>query len=83
MCEKDLGELRRVIETSINTEVLDQKRVSDYQLCYLMRSGLMAILDVSRRTLEEQTQDIIEYTSALSGREAWTGEQDAMLTCDL
>lgn len=61
-----LEELRKVIETSVNMEALEQKRVSDYQLCYLMTAGPMAILDVSRRTLEEQTQDIIDYATALS-----------------
>lgn len=61
-----LDELRKVIETSVNMEALEQKMVSDYQLCHLMTAGPMAILDVSRRTLEEQTQDIIDYATALS-----------------
>lgn len=53
-------------------KVLDDKaiqfthRISDYQLCNLIRRGINSLLDVAHQTLEETIEDLMEYSKIFS-----------------
>lgn len=66
MANEELRELIKVVDGYFDISLLDEKSVTDYQLCFLLRNGLQGILDVSRRALAEQTEDLLEYVKALS-----------------
>lgn len=57
-----------MLRESLNENLIENKTISDYQACFLVKKGKLGILDVARRTLYEQTNDILEYAEALSSK---------------
>lgn len=64
-----LGEINNILEESLDREICgNEGSIDDRHLCTLLKSGVNALLDVSRKALDETTQDILEYTETISGK---------------
>lgn len=51
----------------LDLSILQHKQPSEYQLCFLVQpAAALGLLQVSRRALQEHTQDILDYAGALS-----------------
>jgi len=42
------------------------KKLNEYQVCYLLKDGIDGLLDVARKTLQEATEDVQSYAEELS-----------------
>ena len=62
LSDQDLNDLHLSIQDIIDEDVCYGKgALPQHQRCYAVKSGIDSLLDVARKTLSEQTEDIVEY----------------------
>lgn len=91
-----LSFIKESLEEIIDAEKLgiEERSLSDYQLCFIIRPGVRGVLDVARKALHETTLDILELSRALSStagllatttrgecRYQWAGRQCQVHEC--
>ena len=61
-----LRDIRLEVQEILNDDIDRKATLSQHRKCYAIKAGHNGLLDVARRTLNECTDDVSEYASALA-----------------
>lgn len=70
LCNEQISRVAEHIALLIDPDADCSRSMTDYQLCFALRAGLSGLLDISRQTLRETTQDVVDYAAGLSRNNA-------------